>query len=327
MEYMNELQISTITLEPAKVEFNKEQVVNELKGILKKYENLVFTEENTTDIRKTLAELRKGRKTADDYRKDIKKQLTQPVTNFEKEMKEITALFDDVINPINEQLKAYEERRKEEKRQELQAFIDEVIEDLQLEKKFASQLVIEDSFLNKSASMTQTKESIEFKANNLLNEQKLEIMNRENIESFVKLQNAENSLNLSVVAYLSQLEYKDIEEVKKTIVDDVNKEIEHKEKQLQEIERKKEIEHKEKQLQEIERKAELEKEKIKQEIEFEQVEKHEETFRTIDDLPFGNIEEKTTSYTVYVTDKQRDLLIEFLTNNDIDYVEEMELPF
>ncbi len=308
---MNELQISTITLEPAKVEFNKEQVVNELKGILKKYENLVFTEENTSDIRKTLAELRKGRKTADDYRKDIKKQLTQPVTNFEKEMKEITALFDDVINPINEQLKAYEERRKEERRQELQAFIDKVIEDLQLENKFASQLVIEDSFLNKSASMTQTKESIEFKANNLLNEQKLEIMNRENIESFVKLQNAENSLNLSVVAYLSQLEYKDIEEVKKTILDDVNKEIERKEKQLQEIERK----------------AELEKEKIKKEIEFEQVEKHEETFRTIDDLPFGNIEEKTTSYTVYVTDKQRDLLIEFLTNNDIEYVEEMELPF
>src|SRR5699024_10173151 len=184
-------------------------------------------------------------------------------------------------------LKAYEERRKEERRQELQAFIDKVIEDLQLENKFASQLVIEDSFLNKSASMTQTKESIEFKANNLLNEQKLEIMNRENIESFVKLQNAENSLNLSVVAYLSQLEYKDIEEVKKTIIDDVNKEIERKEKQLQEIERK----------------DELQKEKIKKEVAESQVFEP-----AIDALPFGNIEEKTTSYTVYVTDKQRDLL-------------------
>src|SRR5699024_10304782 len=156
---------------------------------------------------------------------------------------------------------------------------------------YASQLVVEDSYLNKTSSTKQTKDTIKFRADNLLNEQKLEIMNRENIESFVKLQNAENSLNLSVVAYLSQLEYKGIEEVKKTIVDDINKEIEHKEKQLQEIERK----------------AELEKEKIKKEI------AETEVFEpAIDDLPFGNIEEKTTSYTVYVTDKQRDLLIEFL---------------
>src|SRR5690625_6250382 len=98
-------------------------------------------------------------------------------------------------------------------------------------------------------------------------------------------------MNLYVEKYISQIKYKDIEEVKKTIVDDVNKEIEHKEKQLQEIERK----------------AELEKEKVKKEV------VETEVFEpAIDDLPFGNIEEKTTYYTVYVTDKQRDLLIKFL---------------
>src|SRR5699024_4305869 len=193
------------------------------RSILSKYENLVFTEENTADIRSTLAELRKGRTAADTYRKDIKKKLTAPVTTFEKEMKEITGLFDELINPINEQLNEFEARRKEEKRQEVQTIIDETVEELQLEKKFASQLIVEDNYLNKSTSIRQIKETIEFRGNNLLNEQKLEIMNRENIESFVKLKNSENDLSLSVVAYLSQLEFKSVDEVKKTIEDDVNK--------------------------------------------------------------------------------------------------------
>src|SRR5699024_8546782 len=118
---MNELQITTTKLEPAKVEFNKKQVLSTLNGILKKYENLIFTEEQTTEIRETLAELRKGRRTADEYRKETKKKLTAPVKNFEEEMKEIVGKFDDVINPINEQLKEYETRRKEEKRKEVKA--------------------------------------------------------------------------------------------------------------------------------------------------------------------------------------------------------------
>lgn len=300
---MNELQIKTITLQPATIEFNKEQVINELKNLLAKYDNLVFTEDNTTDIRKTLAELRKGRKTADDYRKEIKKELTAPVTSFEKEMKEITALFDEVIDPINTQLKEYEERRKEEKRQEIQSYIDEVVTNLKLEPKFANQIEIIDSYLNKSASLSSTKDSIDFVASNLLNEQKLETMNKENIEQFVKLQNNEHNMNLSVVAYLSQLEFKDVEDVKTTIKNDVEAELKRLEQKRIEVERKAVIE------------AEKETEVIEEEpLPFEPV---------IEDFPFQDIQTTETVRFIVTTENENITKIrDFLSQNNIMWSEE-----
>src|SRR5699024_9930012 len=291
---MNELQITTLKLEPAVVEFNKEQVIKELRSILSKYENLVFTEENTADIRSTLAELRKGRTAADTYRKDIKKKLTAPVTTFEKEMKEITGLFDELINPINEQLNEFEARRKEEKRQEVQTIIDETVEELQLEKKFASQLIVEDNYLNKSTSIRQIKETIEFRGNNLLNEQKLEIMNRENIESFVKLKNSENDLSLSVVAYLSQLEFKSVDEVKQTIEDDVNSAITEREKQVI------------KEAEKIVHEKELEEHNDKEES------KTVETPINVAPMPDEVV--MPSKYTIFATNEQHELLKEFLQN-------------
>src|SRR5699024_9804182 len=81
---------------------------------------------------------------------------------------------------------------KQEKLEEIETIITETIKKFGLESKFANQLDVDEQYLNKSFSINQAKETIEFRANNLLNEQKLEIMNRENIESFVKLKNSEH---------------------------------------------------------------------------------------------------------------------------------------
>src|SRR5699024_8747413 len=262
---MNQLQIKSIKKEPAQIEFNKEQVIKELKGMLAKYENLVFTEDNTAEIRSTLAELRKGKRAADEYRKEIKKELTAPVTKFEAEIKEITAMFDEVINPINEQLKAYDERLREDKRKLYEEHIEKVVEDVGLERKYALQIEIKDGWLNKSSPVKQIKETIEFIANNLLTEQQLDIANRENIESYVKLKNETHDVNLSVVSYLSQLELSDVDEVKKTIDN-------HVEMELKEIARKEQ------------KKMEYEKKVIKEAEEI--VQEHEEK----SDNPFVNLD-------------------------------------
>src|SRR5699024_7764744 len=131
--------------------------------------------------------------------------------------KSIVKMFDDVIDPINEQLQEFERKRKEEKEANVKEIIKEAAEKFELEEKFANQLDVDAQYLNKSISLSQVKDTVEFRANNLLNEQKLEHMKQEPIESFVNFQNSENSLNLSIVAYLPQLEFKDVESVKKTI--------------------------------------------------------------------------------------------------------------
>lgn len=223
---MNEIDIQTTIFEPAKIEFNKAKIEQELNETLKKYQNLVFTEDNTKEIRDTLAELRKGKKAADEFRKSRKKEATEQVDEFEKDIKSITKKFDEVIDPINEQLQEFEARRKEEKHTEILKIAEEVIANVGLDEKHASQLDIGDHYLAKSYSMKQIKENLEFRANNLLNEQRLEQANRESIQSFVELENSKNNLNLSVQSYISQLEFKDVEEVKNTVSRDAEMELE-----------------------------------------------------------------------------------------------------
>lgn len=314
---MEELQLKTIDLVPAKIEFNKEAIEKELTETLKKYENLVFTEENTKDIRKVLAELRKGRTAADEFRKDKKKEASAPITAFEKEMKSIVKMFDDLINPINEQLQEFERKRKEEKEANVKEIIKEAVEKLELEEKFANQLDVDEQYLNKSFSLSQVKDTVEFRANNLLNEQKLEQMNKETIESFVKLQNSENSLNLSIVAYLSQLEFKDVESVKNTIEKDVEDELEARMKELVEIERKAEEERNQ---------------TVKEQLEEQRKGQEPISHYINDDLPFADIEPDNEHsylevYHVTGTMDEQNKLVKFMEDNGIEYEIEMRLPF
>lgn len=318
---MEELQLKTINLVPAKIEFNKESIVKELNETLKKYDNLVFTEENTKDIRKVLAELRKGKTAADEFRKEKKKEASAPITAFEKEMKSIVKMFDDVINPINEQLQEFEDKRKREKQEEVETIISETVESLGLETKFANKLDVDEQYLTKNMSINQVKETTEFRANNLLNEQKLEIMNRENVDSFVKLKNSEHEMNLSVVAYLSQLEFKDVEAVKQTIEQDVQKELDERAR--------KEVEYVNEQTSKEEWREGLR--ELYEETKNPDIAGYTQS-DAMDDLPFRNIEEtndnKEYDVIISVTEDERLMLEEFLRDNNYVYQTIVkELPF
>src|SRR5699024_8573703 len=152
---MNELELKTLDLQPAKIEFNKDAIINDLNDTLKHYKGLVFTEDTAKDARKVMADLRKGKKSADEFRKNIKKKASEPIKEFENEMKEIDKLFDDIINPINEQHKEFEAHRKEKKRVKVQEIIANVLNEIELEQKYADRLEILDEYLNKSFSINQ----------------------------------------------------------------------------------------------------------------------------------------------------------------------------
>src|SRR5690625_5884932 len=57
---MNNLQVKTTELKPAVITFNHEEISRELDATLEKYANLVFTEENKTDLRNTRSEEKKS---------------------------------------------------------------------------------------------------------------------------------------------------------------------------------------------------------------------------------------------------------------------------
>ncbi len=234
---MNELQVKTIEIEPAVIKFNYEDIEKELENSLKKYKGLVFSEGNETDLRKTIAELRKGKNAVDRYRIDTKKELNLPIKEFEEKCKQLDEKFTSVIDPLVEQQKEFEAKRKAEKLEKLEKIRIEHIENYGLDEEYHHEVVIEDSMLTKSASLKQSGESLEFKVKNLKMLQDKKEADKDVITTSVKLANAENELSLSIDAYIRLLDYQDVEAVKEQISSDANKEVETREQERIEKER------------------------------------------------------------------------------------------
>lgn len=215
---MNELQVKTIDLTPAKVEFNFEELSAVLDDQLAKYEGLEFTEQDATACKKTITELNKGKKALDTYRKETKKELTVSVTRFENQCKELGKKFESVINPLKEQYDQFEEKRKEIKRMEIEGYIDHLIHIEGLNDKYASQLVVEESYLTKSKTIKSIKEELVVKAEHLGVQQDKEKADQEVIKSHVDLINLENGTDLLSITYISLLDHEiPVNEIKNQI--------------------------------------------------------------------------------------------------------------
>jgi len=221
---MNELQITTNSFTPAKVDFNYEQISNQLDEVLKKYDGLVFTEETVLDCNKTIAELRKGKRALDDFRKKTKKELTKSVIEFENQCKELNKKFDEVIDPLVEQSNFFEEQRRNEKRQKVQKIVDELIQEQGLNEKYAQMLVIEDQYLNKSKTLKSIREELTITAETLGIQQDKEEADKELIKTKVELANAKYNVNLSETPYIRLLEYENVEDIETKIMLDAERE-------------------------------------------------------------------------------------------------------
>jgi hypothetical protein len=228
---MKELQIITNKIQPAKVEFNYQDIDEKLDIVLKKYKGLVFTEDTVKDCKKTMAELRKGQKSLDEFRKKTKRILTESVTEFENDCKRLYKKFDDVIDPLKEQADFFEEQRREEKRQEVERLIEDVKEKFSLNEKYGSELTIDEKFLNASETISKVKEQLYVYANKLRSEQRQEEANISLIKSTVQSNNAINGINLLEDNYLRLLAYEESGTIIAKIYEDTNKLVKAKEEE------------------------------------------------------------------------------------------------
>lgn len=307
---MNSLQVETIKLEPAKVEFNHEQIERELEENLKRYEGLTFTEESTKELRSTLAELRKGKNAVDSYRKEVKKELTQPVKDFEEKCKSLNKRFDSVIKPLKQQLDDFEEKRKQEKAEEIKEMITQIIADFKLSEKYANELVVENEMLAKSRSMKTIEDTLIFKAKHLKTEQESHEKDIKLVESNVQALNAEHGTDFNAQAYTSLLEFEDIDSVLGKLKNHVLSEV----KKREEIERKKqeESQKREEKQQKIEDVTTEEFEPIEEDVSFDESEEIPFSDGLMPD-PFAE-GEKIISYSITASEDKHNEIKQFLSN-------------
>lgn len=143
---------------------NKEQLIETVQQYANKYQGFIFTEEDIQQGKSVRAELKKVATAIDDKRKEVKKQFNQPYVAFESEVKGIISLIEDVSDPIDSGIKELEEKQRKEKIKT----ITELVSKMALENEVdPSMIVTSQSWTNKTASMKQIEESIQFQINNI----------------------------------------------------------------------------------------------------------------------------------------------------------------
>lgn len=141
-----------------KIGWNKQEIMDAVASITEQYEGLTYTDEQMAIAKKDRATLNAMRKAISDRRIEVKKALLAPYDAFEAEVKEVVALIDKPIAMIDKQTSAYEEKLKEDKRNELIEFFKENAGELDGTLTF--DMIFNPKWLNKTASIKSCKDDI-----------------------------------------------------------------------------------------------------------------------------------------------------------------------
>ena len=200
---MNELIIRT-HITPGKIEFDPKEYEEQLSEQMQLYKNEPVTPANRTDRKKDIATLRKIRKALEDRRKAVKTEWMRPYDEFEANVRKLTALVDEPIGLLDDQVKELESKERAEKRKQLQEHFAAVAGDdaewLSLEK------IYDQKWENASVSVKKACEEIDGR----LNEIRMALMSLNMSTSDVKgeaMERYKADLNLTAALnYINQYE-------------------------------------------------------------------------------------------------------------------------
>lgn len=118
-----ELKINEIQL-PDVIQFNYEELKQELTEKVSKYETMVYTDDQIKDAKADRANLNKLKKALNDERIRREKEYMQPFNEFKAKINEVIAIIDKPVALIDKQVKEFEEKKKADKRIEIGSYWD-----------------------------------------------------------------------------------------------------------------------------------------------------------------------------------------------------------
>lgn len=134
---------------PAELTFNYDELKAELTEKVEVYKNLVYSDEQIKEAKADRASLNKLKSALNDERIKREKEYMQPFNEFKAKVNEIIKIIDEPIAMIDTQVKGYEEKKKEEKREK----IVELFDSLDKPEWLKFEQLFQDKFLNASCSM------------------------------------------------------------------------------------------------------------------------------------------------------------------------------
>lgn len=168
------------------INMNYEEVKNSLEATINKYKGLVVTEEALKDCKATQKELSKIKTTLDKYRIAIKKEMLVPVTEFEKQCKELVGMVADAEAPIKEGILIFDNQTRQKKAEWAETVLEDTILKYNLQEEYKKQINISDITINLSNSKKSIEEEIETKVKALAAAQQLEEDRKNNCYEVIK---------------------------------------------------------------------------------------------------------------------------------------------
>lgn len=150
-----ELRINTWK-SPEVIDFNFEELKEEITNKSALYKNMVYTDETIKDAKSDRALLNKFKTALEDKRKEVKKQCLEPYNQFEKQIKELVAIIDEPVKLIGEQITEFEDREKAEKHEQ----ITELFNKAGFQSFVTLEQIYDPKWLNKSVSLKSIEEEL-----------------------------------------------------------------------------------------------------------------------------------------------------------------------
>lgn len=279
------LQVKPVSGE---IQTNFDEIEKQLAEEMRQYEGLVFTEDTKTSAKKTVADLRKLKKSIDDSRKEVKALWMAPYNKFEARVKQMMLLVDKPINYINGQVESFEAKRLEERKKEIEKIYNDEIGEL---AEFLPLYRIQnDKWFNSSTTLKSIKNDMTtIIASTRSGKAAIESMLSEAVPNALK--KFQSTLNLpDALAYINQYEVQKAETLRR---ETERLKLQEERKRQSEIER----------IRAEERQRVAAEEKIRNEAKAEAVKELKEVHE-IASAPLSNRESKRVIYTVVATEEE-----------------------
>lgn len=140
------------------IEWNFEDLKTEITEKAGEYVNLVYTDDQIKEAKKDRATLNKFKTALNDKKKEVKKQVMDPYTTFEAQIKELISIVDKAVDNIDQQVKDYEQNLREEKRKKIEEIYQKSIGDL--DRTVPLEKIFKDSWLNVTTTLKSIREEI-----------------------------------------------------------------------------------------------------------------------------------------------------------------------
>lgn len=141
---------------PEVIEFNFTELKQEITEKAALYKNMVYTDETIKEAKADKATLNKFITALEDKRKEVKKQCLQPYEKFEKQIKELVAIVKEPTQLIDEQVRAYEDKKKADKLEKIKEFWETTGHPDWL----TCNMIFDQKWLNASVSMKKVQDAI-----------------------------------------------------------------------------------------------------------------------------------------------------------------------